>query len=173
MTISQHPFRSQWQPIEVDVVGHHIVDMIEGAALEAIYLFCNQHPREVVGQPIGLFSITDPNNPEWNLRVVPASHRLEGSTEEALQGTMRLMNVQHHYQLLLHRGMGQLISIAQGHFRNANRQVTQIQQLQASVTEKEEIIAAREETIHHREDQINESNAIITQRNTIIEFLQE
>jgi hypothetical protein len=83
------------------------------------------------------------------------------------------MNVQHHYQLLLRRGMGQLTSITQGHFRNADRQVTQIEQLQALVTEKEEIIAAREETILHREDQINESDAMITQRNTIIEFLHE
>jgi hypothetical protein len=173
MTIPQHSFRSQWQPIEVDVVGHRIVDTIEGAALEAIYLFCNQHPREVAGQPIGLFSTTNPNDPEWNLRVVPEGHRLEGSTEEALQGTMQFMIVQHHYQLLLRHGMGQLISIAQGHFRNADRQVTQIQQLQALVIEKEEIIAAREETIHHREDQTNESDAIITQRNMIIGFLQE
>jgi hypothetical protein len=78
MSIPQHPFRSQWQPIEVDVVGHRIVDTIEGAALEAIYLFCNQHPREVAGQPIGLFSTTDPNDPKWNLRVVPEGHRLEG-----------------------------------------------------------------------------------------------
>jgi hypothetical protein len=49
MTIPQHPFRSQWQPIEVNVVGYRIVDTIEGAALEAIYLFCNQHPGEVAG----------------------------------------------------------------------------------------------------------------------------
>jgi hypothetical protein len=56
---------------------------------------------------------------------------LAGSTKEALQGTMRFMNVQHHYQLLLHRGMGQLIKIAQGHFRNTDRQVTQIAQLQS------------------------------------------
>jgi hypothetical protein len=49
MTIPQHPFRSQWQPIEVIVMGYRIVDTIEGAALEAIYLFCNQHPREVAG----------------------------------------------------------------------------------------------------------------------------
>jgi DNA-directed RNA polymerase beta' subunit len=83
------------------------------------------------------------------------------------------MNVQHHYQLLLRHGMGQLTSIMQGHFRNADRQVTQIEQLQALVTKKEEIIAAREETILHWEDQINESDAMITQRNTIIEFLQE
>jgi chromosome segregation ATPase len=98
---------------------------------------------------------------------------LEGSAEETLRGTIQFMNVQQHYQLLLRRGMGQLTSIAQGHFRNADRQVTQIEQLQALVTEKEGIIAAREETIHHREDQINESDAMITQRNTIIEFLQE
>jgi hypothetical protein len=173
MTIPQHPFRSQWQPIEVDVVGYRIVDTIEGAALEAIYLFCNRHPREVAGQPIGLFPTTDPNDPEWNLKVVPESHRLEGSTEKAFQGTMRFMNVQHHYQLLLRRGMGQLINIAQGHFRNTDRQVTQIAQLQALVTEKYGIIAAREETIHHWEDQINESDAMITQRNTISKFLQE
>ncbi|PUZ60552.1 hypothetical protein GQ55_4G141500 [Panicum hallii var. hallii] len=83
------------------------------------------------------------------------------------------MNVQHHYQLLLRRGMGQLTSIAQGHFRNTDRQVTQIEQPQALVTEKEEIIAAREETILHQKDLINESDAMITQRNTIIEFLQE
>jgi hypothetical protein len=51
MTIPQDPFRSQWQPIEVDVVGYRIVDTIEGAALEAIYLFCNQHPKEVAEPP--------------------------------------------------------------------------------------------------------------------------
>jgi hypothetical protein len=66
-----------------------------------------------------------------------------------------------------------MIGIAQGHYRNADRQVTQIVELQALVTEKEEIIAARDETILHREDQINESDAMITQHNTIIEFLQE
>jgi hypothetical protein len=97
MTIPQHPFRSQWQPIEVNMMGYRIVDTIEGAALEAIYLFCNQHPREVAGQPIGLFSATNPNEPEWNLGVVPESHKLEGPMEEALRGVMRFMNVQYHY----------------------------------------------------------------------------
>jgi hypothetical protein len=69
--------------------------------------------------------------------------------------------------------MGQLTGVAQGHYRNADRQVTQIVELQTLVTQKDEIIEVRDETILHREDQINESDAIITQRNTIIEFLQE
>jgi hypothetical protein len=173
MTISQHPFHSQWQPIEVDVMGYRIIDTIEGAALEAIYLFCNQHPREVTEQPIGLFSKTNPNELEWTLGVVPESHKLEGPTEEALRGMMRFMNVQYHYQLLLRREMGQLINAVQSHYREANRQITQVDQLRALVTQKDEIIAARDETILQREDQINESDHIITQRNTIIEFLQE
>jgi chromosome segregation ATPase len=83
------------------------------------------------------------------------------------------MNVQHYYQILLLHNMGQLTNVAQSHYRNADSQVTQIVELQASVTQKDEIIAARDETILHREDQINESDHIITQRNTIIEFLQE
>jgi hypothetical protein len=98
---------------------------------------------------------------------------LGDSAEETLRDTIRFMNIQHHYQILLRYSMGQLTGIAQAHYRNADRQVTQIVELQALVTEKEEIIAARDETIFHREDQINESDAIITQCDTIIEFLQE
>jgi hypothetical protein len=146
---------------------------MEGAALEAIYVFCNQHPGEVAGQPIGLFATTDPSESEWNLRVIPESHRLEGSPEEALQGMMRFMNVQYHYQLLLRREMGQLVNAARSLHREATRHITQVDQLQALVIEKDGIIATQNETIHHREDQINESDATITQRNTIIEFLQE
>jgi hypothetical protein len=173
MTIPQHPFRSQWQPIEVDVVGYRLVDTIETAALEAIHLFCNQHPMEVAGYPIGLFPAIDSGDPEWNFRIGHYGHLLGDSAEETLCGLIRFMNVQHHYQILLRRGMGQFIGIAQGHYRNANQQVTQIVELQALVTEKEEIITAREEAILHPEDQINESDAIITQRNTTIELLQQ
>jgi uncharacterized coiled-coil protein SlyX len=86
---------------------------------------------------------------------------------------MRFMNVQYHHQLLLHREIGQLINAARSHYREADRQITQVDQLRALVIEKDGIIAAWNETIHHQEDQINESDAIITQRNTIIEFLQE
>jgi hypothetical protein len=43
--------------------------------------------------------------------------------------------------------MGQLTGIAQGHYQNADRQVTQIEELQALVIEKEEIIAAREDDL--------------------------
>jgi hypothetical protein len=173
MTIPPHPSRSQWQPIEVSMMGYRIVDTIEAAALEAIYAFRNQHPGEVVGQPIGLFATTDHSESEWNLRVIPESHRLEGSSEEALRGMMRFMNVQYHYQSLLRREMGQLVNAARSLHGEATRHITQVDQLRTLVIEKDGIIATQNETIHHREDQINESDATITQSNTIIEFLQE
>jgi hypothetical protein len=155
------------------VVGYRLVDTIEAAALEAIHIFCNQHPIEVAGYPIGLFPAIDSSGPEWNFRIAHYGHLLGDSAEETIRGITRFMNVQHHYQILLHHSMVQLTGVAQGHYRNADRQVTQIVELQALVTEKEEIITAREEAILHQEDQINEIDAIITQRNTIIEFLQE
>jgi hypothetical protein len=128
---------------------------------------------EVAGHPIGLFPAIDSSDSEWNFRIAHYGHMLVDLAEETLRGTIRFMNAQHQYQIVLRHVMSLLTGIAQGHYRNANRQVTQIEELQALVTEKEEIIAEREEAIIHREDQINESDAIITQRNMIIEFLQE
>jgi hypothetical protein len=128
---------------------------------------------EVAGHPIGLFPAIDSSDSEWNFQIAHYGHMLGDLAEETLYGTIRFMNAQHLYQILLRRGMSLLTGIAQGHYRNADRQVTQIEELQALVTEKEEIIVERDETMVHREDQINESDAIITQCNTIIEFLQE
>ncbi|PVH36634.1 hypothetical protein PAHAL_6G126800 [Panicum hallii] len=172
MTIPQHPFRSQWHPIEVEVVGYRLVDTIETAALEAIKLFCNQHPTEVAAYPIGLFPIIDSGNSERNFRTEHLGHMLGELAEETVRSITRFMDVQYHYQILLRHSMSQLTSAAQSHYRNADRQVTQIVELQALVTQKDEIIAARDETILHREDQINESDHIITQCDTVIEFLQ-
>jgi hypothetical protein len=140
------------------VVGYRLVNAIETAALEAIHTFCDQHPMEVARHPIGLFPAIDSSDPEWNFRIAHYGHMLEDLAEETLRGTIRFMNVQHHYQLLLRCGINLLTGVAQGHYRNADRHVTQIEELQALVTEKEGIIIERDETIVHWEDQINESD---------------
>jgi hypothetical protein len=56
MTIPKHPSRSLWQPIEIDVVGHRLAHTFETTVLEAINIFCDQHPNEVVRYPIRLLS---------------------------------------------------------------------------------------------------------------------
>jgi uncharacterized protein (DUF3084 family) len=83
------------------------------------------------------------------------------------------MNAQYRYQTLQQHGIYQPTSIAQGYRTQIGWQNTQIEELQATVTAKEEIIAQRDETIQHREDQIVESDALVVQRDTVIDFLQE
>jgi hypothetical protein len=51
------------------------------------------------------------------------------------------MNAQYHHQILQRHGMSQMTSIAQGYHRNINRQITQIEELQATITAKDEVIA--------------------------------
>jgi hypothetical protein len=141
MTIPQHPFCSLWQPIEINMVGYRLVDTIEAAALEAIHIFCDQHPEEVAGYPIGLFPAADSRNPEWVFRVSHCGHLLGDLAKETLGATIRFMNAQHCYQILQHHGMNQLTSIGQSHHRNLDQQDTQIEELQAMITAKDEVIA--------------------------------
>jgi hypothetical protein len=155
------------------VVGHRLADTFEAAALEAINTFCEQHPNEVVGYPIGLFPAVDSRDLEWTFRVSHFGHLLGDLTEGTLRATVRFMNAQYRHQILQRRDMSQMTSIAQGYCRNFNRQITQIEELQATITAKDEVIAQRDATITHREDQIIKSDALIIQHNTVIEFLQE
>jgi hypothetical protein len=67
ITIPQHPFHSLWQAIKINVVGLRLVDTIEAAALEAINIFCDQHPEELAAYPIGLCGRT--------ARIIPAQVR--------------------------------------------------------------------------------------------------
>jgi hypothetical protein len=103
MTITQHPFRSLWQPIKSNVVGYRLVDTIEAAALEA---------EEVAAYPIGLFPTADSCDPEWDFRISHGGHLLGDLAEETLCTMIRFMNIQHHYQILQHRSMNQLTNIA-------------------------------------------------------------
>jgi hypothetical protein len=69
-------------------------------------------PSTVAGYPIGLFPAIDSGDPEWNFRIAHYGHLLGYSAEETLHGLIRFLNVQHHYQILLRRDMGQFLGIA-------------------------------------------------------------
>jgi hypothetical protein len=141
--------------------------------MEAIHIFCDQHPEEVAGYPIGLFPAIDSRDPEWTFSVTYCDHLLGNLAGETLRTAVRFMNAQYHYQTLQQHGIYRLTNIAQGYRNQVGRQNTQIEGLQATVTAKEEVITQQEETIQHREEQIVESDALIVQRDTVIDFLQE
>jgi hypothetical protein len=173
MTVPPHPTLSLWQPIEVNVIGHRLADTFEAAAIEAIHIFCDQHPEEVAGYPIGLFPAMDSRDPEWTFRLTYCDHLLGTLAGETLRTSVRFMNAQYRYQTLQQHGIYRLTNIAQRYRNQVGRQNIQIEELQAAVTAREEVITQREETIQHREEQIVESDTLITQRDTIIDFLQE
>jgi hypothetical protein len=68
-------------------------------------------------------------------------HLLGDFTEEMLRAIVRFMNAQYRHQILHRHGMSQMTSIAQGYHRNINRQIAQIEELQATITAKNEVIA--------------------------------
>jgi hypothetical protein len=92
MTIPPHPTLSLWQPIEVNVVGHRLADTFEAAAMEAIRVFCDLHPEEVAGHPIGLFPTMDSHDPEWTFKVTYCDHLLGNLAGETLRTAVRFMN---------------------------------------------------------------------------------
>jgi hypothetical protein len=75
------------------VVGYHLVDTIETAALEAIHIFCNQHPMEVAGYPIGLFPTIHSSDPEWNFRIAHYCYLLGDLAEETICSITKFLNV--------------------------------------------------------------------------------
>ena len=150
MTIPQHPFRALWQPIEIEVFGYHFADTIEAAALEAITTFCEQHPNEVAEYPIGLFPAVDYHDPEWTFRVEHCAHLLGGSTGDTVRMMVKFMNAQLRLQELQCRGIIHLASEAQVTHSKLDRNIAQVEELQAAITTQDE------ETIGHREDQITE-----------------
>jgi hypothetical protein len=124
MNVLPHPTLSLWQPIEVNVVGHRLADTFEAAAMEAIRIFCDLHPEEVAGHPIGLFPAMDSRDPEWTFRVTYCDHLLGNLAGETLHTAVGFMNAQNRYQTLQQHGKYRLTSITQGYHTQIGRQNT-------------------------------------------------
>ena len=86
---------------------------------------------------------------------------------------VRFMNAQFFLQELQRRGIIHLASEAQVTHSKLDRHIAQVEELQATVTAWDEVIAQHEETIGHREDQITENDALLNPRNIVIEYLRE
>ena len=123
--------------------------------------------------PIGLFPAADYHDPEWSFRVEHCAHLLGDSAGDTVRMMVRFMNAKLCHQELQRRGIIHLASEAQATHSKLDRHIAQVEELQATVTAQDEVIAQREETIGHRVDQIVESDALLSQRNIVIEFLQE
>ena len=84
---------------------------------------------------------------------------------------VRFMNAQLHLQELQHRGIIHLASEAQVTHSKLDRHIAQVEELQAAVTARDEVITQHDEMLGHREDQITENDTLLNQRNIVIEYL--
>ena len=86
---------------------------------------------------------------------------------------VRFMNTQLHHQELQSHGIIHLAREAQVTHSKLDRHIAQVEELQAAVTARDEVIAQHEEMIGHREGQITENDALLSHRNIVVEYLQE
>jgi len=116
----------------------------------------------VAAYPIGLFPAADYHEPEWTFRVEHCAHFLGGSAGDTVRLMVRFMKTQLRLQELQRRGIIHLASEAQVTHSKLDRNIAQVEELQAAVTARDEVIAQHEETIGHREDQISENDALLS-----------
>jgi hypothetical protein len=105
VTVPQHP-------ILIEVVGYHLVDTFEAAALKAITIFCEQHPEEVAAYPIGLFPVVFAHDAEWNYRTNYFEHLVGSFAEETLRVVIRYMNAQYRFQSLKQKCVDDMVNLA-------------------------------------------------------------
>ena len=118
--------------------------------------------------PIGLFPAVDYHDPEWSFRVEHCAHLLGDSVGDTMRMVVRFMNAQLHYQELQSHGIIHLASEAQVTHSKLDRHIAQVEQLQAAVTARDEVIAQHKETIGHREDQITENDTLLSQCDIVV-----
>src|SRR6185436_3143227 len=101
-----------------------LADTIEAAALEAITIFCKQHPNEVAKYPIDLFPAADYHDLELSFRVEHCTHLLGDSAGDTMHMMVRFMNAQLRHQELQRRGIIHLASEAQVTHSKLDRHIT-------------------------------------------------
>ena len=65
MTHAPHLDPALWSLVELEVVGHRLLDTWEFAAMRALTRFCSLHYKAVTLAPIGLFPAEQPDDPRW------------------------------------------------------------------------------------------------------------
>jgi len=96
LTHAPHPVPALWHSVELEVVGHRLLDTWELAALRALTRFCSLHPEAIVLALIGLFPVEQPNYPSWRSHVSHLGFLQRNAPEETIALTVRCMHALYH-----------------------------------------------------------------------------
>jgi len=98
MTHAPHPFPDHWASLELEVVGHRLVDTWEVAAMTALNKFCEKNYAAVTLAPIGLFPAEQPNDPNWLSRVGHTGYLQQNRAAETISMSVKCMNALYRLQ---------------------------------------------------------------------------
>jgi len=100
MTHAPHPFPAHRTSLELEVVGHHLLDTWELAAMKVLNKFCTGNHEATTLAPIGLFPAEQPNDPRWLSPVRHTGFLQRYSGADTISMTARCMNALYHWQTL-------------------------------------------------------------------------
>ena len=86
------PTHPEWPLLDLEVAGSRLMDTWEAAALQALTMFCAQHPVEVTLLPIGIFPAANYEDPAWLDNVEHADILGYICPHETVLTSMRCMN---------------------------------------------------------------------------------
>lgn len=163
MTIPQHPFHPEWPAIEIEAIGHRLLDTWETAALKALTTFCEQHPFEITAAPAGLFPAVHENDPLWLNRVMHLELWAGLIPIETIAFLVRCLNALYRLQTFQREGLAQVVDLAQFRHMTIQLKDEQMQDLagqvgacEATIGQLENTVADRQATIDLLEGQLHD-----------------
>ena len=159
MTHAPHPFPAHWASLELEVVGHRLVDTWEIAAMRALNKFCEKNYAAVTLAPIGLFPAEQPNDPNWLSRVGHTGYLQQNRAAETISMSVKCMNALYCLSTLQAKAMAQIIGSAQTSHEIVNA--------------KNEHIADLDAHIGQLEGQVEERDTLLDERNTDFALLEQ
>ena len=98
--------------MELEVVGHRLLDTWELAAMKALNKFCAVNYAAVTLAPIGLFPAEQPNDPNWLSRVGHTGYLQQNRAAKTISMSVKCMNALYRLQTLQVKVMAQIIGSA-------------------------------------------------------------
>jgi len=151
MTHTPHPFPDHWASLELEVVGHRLVDTWEVAAMTALNKFCEKNYAAVTLAPIGLFPAEQPNDPNWLSRVGHTGYLQQNRAAETISMSVKCMNALYRLQTLQAKAMTQIIASARTSHEIVIAKNEQIRDLDAHVGQLEGLIEERDVLLDNRD----------------------
>lgn len=173
VTVPPHPDHPEWPSLDLEVSGHRLDDAFEVAALKVLTTFCRQHGDVIHLLPVGLFPAVDPEDIEWEGRLLDRSYLVEFYAPATIEFLLRCTKALYRLQALQQRGISELTEYGQASHIMINTRDDRITELEQQCEQRDTWINDRDVLLEDVQAQVAARDTTIANRNTLIAELQE